>query len=250
VSGAYRGTPAGRAASLIKGAARVQQLGDGASFSMTPMSDGWSGIDQAVSAMQTNVENALRDQRVRRACEWILHNAKAKGGDRLAEAEAIFDFVLARVEYRRDPSWLELIQDPRVLLARIEETEEQEGPGQGWAAGDCDDHAQLTEVLGLEVRLPVVSVLVAHDVGTFSLSHADLLAAMQKAWEQQGEPPIHVYAAMRKPNQEPSQAWLDGDDDAPSGLVSLDTARPGACFGKHIGGGYVRYVRDAVDSGT
>jgi len=203
------------------------------------MVDGWPGIEAAVLAMQTNVEAALRDQRVRRATEFVLHAWGAKGGDRRQEAHAIYDFVRSRVEYRRDPAWLELIQDPRVLLARIEEY--------GWAAGDCDDHAQLIEVMGLEVRLPMVSVLVGESPEPFTWPTAKLLAAMQAAFDAGRPAPIHVYAAMREhpSSPDPSQAWLDGDDDAPSYLISLDTARPGARFDAHVGG-VVRYIRPAL----
>ncbi len=215
-------------------------------FTATPMRDGWSGIEQAVHAMQCNVECSLLDQRVRQACIEILHNARARGGDRHDEARAIFDFVLGRVEYRRDPAWLEFIQDPRALLAHIETTERLEGRGRGWAAGDCDDHAQLVQALAFQVRLPVVSVLVAEHSDFFRMSRDALLVEMVRAFREGRRAPVHVYAALRAHKYaEPSQEWLEGDDEAESGLISLDTARPGATFGEHVPG-LVRYVRPAT----
>lgn len=213
--------------------------GDLVKLALGPMADGWPGIDSAVNAMQVNVEAALRDQRVRRVTEFVLHRWGAKGGDRKAEAHAIYDFVDSRVDYRRDPAWMELIQDPRVLLARIE--------GHGWAAGDCDDHAQLAELMGLEVRLPMCSVLVAPSLEPFQWSLEKLVAETKRATEKNLPVPIHVYAAMKEhpSSPEPSRAWLDGDDDAPSYLISMDTARPGAKFGEHVKG-MIRYVRPPV----
>lgn len=229
----------------------TQARGTQVIFASTPMPNGWPGINAALITMQANVTRALHDQRVRKAAEAILHEAGAPGGDRLHEALAFYRFVRERVDYRRDPAWLEYIQDPRALLAHIESTERSElrrgsGPGRGWAAGDCDDHAQLVALLCFQVRLPVVQVLVAEDDRLFQLPLDALLSEFERA-QRNGRPvPVHVYCAMRESkNAEPSPEWLNGDDRYPSGLVSLDTARPGAAFNEHVSG-MTRYVRPAV----
>lgn len=184
-------------------------------FTAIPLLDGWEGIDQSVRAMQDYIGAGLHDPRVRRVAEWILR--PARDGDRMSEASVIYEFVRRHVQYRRDPAWMELLEDPRIMLARIERF--------GWAAEDCDGHSMLSALLGLQVRLPMALVLVGPDHRT---------------------PPVHVYAAMRESeDSRPSQAWLDGDDSAPSGLVSMDTARPGAAFDEHAAG-FVRRVVSAV----
>jgi len=172
-------------------------------LSTSELGDGWVAVMQAILAMQAFVLSGLHDPRVRTACEFIVHGAP--GGNRLREAERIFDFTGERVDYRRDPSWMEHIADPRLLLARIE--------AHGWAAEDCDGHATLEALLGFQVRLPMTFVL---------------------AGPCADEPPVHVYAAMwERPGAAPSLEWQRGDDEAPSGLISMDTARPGARFGVH-----------------
>jgi hypothetical protein len=185
-------------------------------FVSVPMLDGAAGIRQAVAKMQAFVELGLHDPRVRRVAEWILRGVP--GGDRCGEARRFFDFILAHVEYRRDPAWMEQIKDPRLILAQIEAF--------GWSAEDCDGHATLAALLGFQVRLPMCLVL-ASETKVDPLHDAD----------------AHVYAAMwEAPGAVASDAWLNGNDDAPSGLVSLDTARPGAEFGRHAPGFYRRVV--------
>ena len=219
---------------------------DGVIEARSLMPNGWPGINAALAAMQGNIEACLFDIRVRQACIEILHHAGARGGDREDEARGIFDFVLQRVEYRRDPAWFEFIQDPRILLKHIEDTERAEGRGRGWAAGDCDDSAQLVAILGFQVRLDIELVLVARDHKPFQMSIPELVQAFMDAAAKDEPVPIHVYAAMKENKYaEPSRDWLEGDDRAPSGLISLDTARPGASFREHVPG-MVRYVRPAV----
>ena len=132
-----------------------------------PLKPGWRGTQQTVRKMQHLVAVATIDPRVRRCAEWIVRDAR--GGDRPAEARANFDFVRDSMRFTRDPSDVELLQDPRALLARIAE--------QGWAAGDCDDQSMLTAALGHTIRLPIVFVL---------------LGPAPKVYE-------HVYAAMETP---------------------------------------------------
>ncbi len=187
-----------------------------ATFSSVPMLDGAAGIRQATNKMQALVTVGLHDPRVRRCSEWILRGVPA--GDRCREAERNYDFIAAHVEYRRDPAWMELLEDPRLVLARIEAF--------GWAAEDCDGHAMLAALLGFQTRLPMCFVL-ASETKVDPLNDAD----------------AHVYAAMWEgPGACASNAWLDGNDDAPSGLVSLDTARPGAEFGRHAPGFFRRII--------
>ena len=113
---------------------------------------GLAGItEQTIPAMQRLCAEAVKDQRVRRWAEHVCATAGALGGNRLAEARAIFDFVRAKLKYVRDPSSMELLHDPRTLLERIE--------AHGWAAGDCDDHAIMTAALGHSIRLPIVYVV-------------------------------------------------------------------------------------------
>lgn len=128
---------------------------------------GFAGVEQALEKMRGLLRETQKDKRVRFVAEQIVR--RAPGGDRRAEAREIFDFVLRHVRYTRDPSSVELVQDPRVLLQRIERV--------GWAAGDCDDMALLIAALGHQIALPIVWVL---------------LGPAKDRYE-------HIYAAMEQP---------------------------------------------------
>lgn len=156
------------------------------------LAPGLAGVMQTLPKMERLVAAAVRDPRVRRATEWVVRDAG--GGDRVAEARAIFDFVRRRVRYTRDPSDVELVHEPQLLLERIQNT--------GWAAGDCDDHALLIAGMGHSIRLPIAWVLAGPS----------------------RQEPEHIYAAMAEPGQglEPAE-----------GLLALDTAVPTPVFGRH-----------------
>jgi hypothetical protein len=175
------------------------------SISYERLAPGLAGVMQTLPKMERLVAAAVRDPRVRRATEWVVRDAK--GGDRIAEARAIFNFVLARVRYTRDPSDMEFVQEPQILLERIQNT--------GWAAGDCDDHALLIAAMGHSIRLTIVWVLAGPSRAT----------------------PEHIYAAMALPGQ---------DLEAVDALVALDTASPNATFGRHAPAQLVRWAVPAL----
>lgn len=155
---------------------------------------------QTLPTMESLVRAAVVDPRVRRAAEWIVK--KTSPGDRIAEARAIFDWILERLQFRRDPIDMQLLQDPVTLLTRIQKY--------GWAAGNCAAHAMLAASLGITLRLPIVWVLAGDTV----------------------DEPQHVYAAMRTDTLD-SNAPVESTAD----LVSLDTAVPDPAFGKHAPAG-------------
>lgn len=156
------------------------------SLNHTRLKPGMAGVTQSLDEMRALLRENLKDKRVRYVAEQVVR--RAPGGNRVAEAREIFNFVLKRVRYTRDPSSVELLQDPRILLERIER--------QGWAAGDCDDHALMIAALGHQLSLPIVWVLLGPEKNVYE----------------------HIYAAMEQPNGE---------------LLALDTAVPDPVFGKH-----------------
>lgn len=155
---------------------------------------GREGVDgQTLPVMRRYVRAALEDNRVRRAAEMIVHAAGARGGDRRQEAAALFAWTRAHVRYARDPSHVELVHEPQILLYRIDRY--------GWAAGDCDDQACLIAALGHSIALPVAWVLAGSD-------ERDLQ---------------HIYPAMAL-----DETVADRED-----LLALDTASPRPVFGRH-----------------
>lgn len=167
-----------------------------------PMPPGIDGVKRkTLPSMQWFVDERVNDPLVRRAAEHVVR--RAPYGDRVGEAREIFGWVRRYVQWRRDPTNREMVVDPKELIARADRD--------GWAAGDCDDHATLTATLGHSVRLPIVYVLVGPDANDVK----------------------HVYAAMALGPE------IRGEDD----LLALDTGRPdGVVFGRHSHAPYMAWV--------
>lgn len=175
--------------------APVAPRAPGLSVRWVPLSAGIRGTRSTLGRMRVLTWNAVLNPNVRRASEWIAQNGGARGGRRLEEARALFDWQDYRLTYRRDPSGTDLLQDPvSVLLSRIEKF--------GGAAGDCDDHAMVAASLGHAIRLPIWWVLAGWEPGDYQ----------------------HVYAAMA----------LKPDPRTEADFLALDTGTDrAAVFGKH-----------------
>lgn len=144
---------------------------------------------------------AILDPRVRRASEFVVHDALP--GDRIGEAHEIFRFLERRLEFRRDPTTTQFLQSPVTLIERIDRL--------GWAAGNCANHSMMAATLGHEVRLPLVWVLAGMAPGEFE----------------------HIYCAMRLDGLELNAPVGDVLND----LLSLDTGSPwnhAPAFGRHV----------------
>ena len=157
-------------------------------------SGGWSAIQRK------RLPCAYLDPRVLDVAHGICHDANAPGGDREAEARAIFNFIVRRCEYRRDPKGTDLARDPLLMLKQIQE--------RGYTAGDCNNQANLFALLGSAIRLPMWWVLCARDADSY----------------------VHIYPAMAcSPDFD-----LSGEPATDSELLALDTASPPApVFGRH-----------------
>ncbi len=170
----------------------------------TDLEPGIAGNQQTLTEMRAQVLEHYLDPRVSYAVSHILEKAGAPGGDRQAEARALFDFLASVVRYQRTPTNTDTTYDPTILLSRIEKD--------GFGAGNCNNHATLMATLGHSVRLPIVWVLLGASPDAYS----------------------HVYAAMDL------RAGATGTLDDPLGfptsaddLLALDTGTPSPRFGVH-----------------
>lgn len=101
--------------------------------------DGLSGNIQTVSFMKKVAKQRASHPLVR---EFALKIIQAYGVNNHAykdEALAIGDFVLNRVRYVRDPRDHELLQDPVMMIEKLEK--------HGFTQGDCDDMALFIATL-------------------------------------------------------------------------------------------------------
>jgi hypothetical protein len=176
----------------------------GLTASYEDLAPGIAGNQQTLAKMRALLKRAFLDPRVAYAVSHVLQAAHAAPGDRVSEARALFDFLVARCPYRRAPTNTDTSVDPLVLLARIEKD--------GFASGNCNQQANLMACLGHSVRLPIVWVLVGPDRDAFT----------------------HIYAALD------TRPGATGTADDPLGmptslddLVALDTGTPLPVWNRH-----------------
>ena len=113
--------------------------------------EGDAGVARTVARMRELIRVSSLDPSVREAAEETVAYLPHDQG---AEADAILDWILGRVDYRPDPLHTELLQEPAWLVARI-----QAG---GRPQADCDD---LT-LLALSMLSSIGFVTEIHVVAT------------------------------------------------------------------------------------
>jgi len=110
-------------------------------FTDRPLPAGFDGVRQTVRAMSALVRMHERTPFLRQ----LLLAAHSRRADLPQTLINVLDWVVQNVEYQRDPPDVELVQSPRVTMAR--------------RAGDCDDLsvliASMLATLGYRVRFVV-----------------------------------------------------------------------------------------------
>lgn len=125
--------------------------------------DGEMGIAQTVAAMIALSHDPETTQEIRDMALWIINNAGAT--TEMQKAEAIYNWMVDRVAYNRDPVYREFVQPP-INLLRLS-FENYPGPPPSQSAGDCDDHATaiaaLLSAAGFLTRFVVTAESVEED---------------------------------------------------------------------------------------
>ncbi len=107
------------------------------------------GVELTLQRMRRHVQAARTDPGMRAAVLEALRGVREK--DQLAEAQSLFEWVLERTRFTRDPRGVELLQEPTYLLRQIRK--------EGVAYTDCDDatmlFAALAETAGYPTRFRV-----------------------------------------------------------------------------------------------
>ncbi len=78
---------------------------------------GVQAIYNTLNRMKDVINRSIRNWKVRDFAAWIV--SRVAPHDKLGEAQAIFDFVQQRVRYCHDPSGLEMLTTPDILIDKI-----------------------------------------------------------------------------------------------------------------------------------
>ena len=87
---------------------------------VTYISDNGYGVQaiyNTLDAMKEIINKSIRNWKVRDFATWVVRNVAPH--DKAEEARAVFDFVQQKVRYCYDPSGLEMLTTPDVLIDKI-----------------------------------------------------------------------------------------------------------------------------------
>lgn len=110
---------------------------------MMALPDGLAGNIATIEFMSKIAREKAHHPKAREFATKILTAYNVNSHAYKDEALAIGDFVKTRVRYVRDPRDAEMLQDPIMLIDKIE--------NQGQASGDCDDMSLLIATLLLAI---------------------------------------------------------------------------------------------------
>lgn len=105
--------------------------------------------------------------------------AEAAGGDGVAQAEQIRDWLESHVDFLRDPDGVEMLHGPVWQIQQIQRN--------GNEQVDCDDVAMLSAALGKSVGLRARFVVVAFDRANAPYRHV---------WTELSPPSVPVWVDM------------------------------------------------------
>lgn len=105
--------------------------------------EGLAGNLRTIQVMQKVARERAGHPLVREYALKIIQVARVPSHNYAEEALAIGDFVKRRVRYTRDPRDHELLQDPVMMIEKLEK--------EGFTSGDCDDMSLLIATLLLAI---------------------------------------------------------------------------------------------------
>ena len=126
-------------------------------YRLSAIPSGLAGTDATLKEIARLVEHDLQRPQLRLLATRILRRHAIPSKHHLAEARALYNYVVRTVRYQKDPIGLETVQSPTVTLQL--------------RAGDCDDHsgllAGLAAAVGIPARFRVVGYADDHIVHIF-----------------------------------------------------------------------------------
>lgn len=123
-------------------------------YRLSAIPTGSAGTDATVQEIARLVKHDLHRPKIRLLATKILTNRSIPSKQTLSEAKAIYQYIVRRVRYQKDPVGIETVQSPMVTNSL--------------RAGDCDDHsafvAGLASAVGIPVRFRVIGYAPDHVV--------------------------------------------------------------------------------------
>src|SRR5690348_15235618 len=159
--------------------------------SAVPLLAGDAGVAQTIALMRRLIDSGVKNPRINALAVSILQQSGAPQHDPLAEARAIYSWMLANIRFVNDPVGVD--QDGTINAKETLRTPETT---LNIAAGDCDDFTVLMSTLLQSIGLSTRIITVASDPSDPSQF-------------------THVYP----------EVLIDGE------WIPVDAARPGAQFG-------------------
>lgn len=132
-----------------------------------PLLNGDAGVSQTVAKMRELIDQALRDPQIKALANSIVQNVPPH--DDMAEATAIYQWVLSNIRFTKDPINKETLFPPSELLQS--------------RAGDCDDFTMLIATLLMAIGINARAITVsAPSEDPSQFSHIYPEAQIDGAW--------------------------------------------------------------------
>lgn len=133
----------------------------------TPLLNGDAGVSQTVAKMRELIDQALRDPQIKALANNIVHSVPPH--DDMAEAMAVYQWVLSNIRFTKDPINKETLFPPSELLRN--------------RAGDCDDFTMLIATLLMAIGINARAITVsAPSEDTSQFSHIYPEAQIDGSW--------------------------------------------------------------------
>jgi hypothetical protein len=122
---------------------------------------GESGTDETVRRLGALIKSANQRPKLHILATHILSQKNVPAKNDLAAARALWSWIRQNIRFVKDPTNVELIQDPELTAFQIR-------------AGDCDDHAALMAALAASIGIPARLSVIGNDPQNFQHIFAEV----------------------------------------------------------------------------
>ena len=124
--------------------------------------DGEPGTDETLRQLGQLIVDSQKRPKIRILATHILSQNAVPQKNDAAAALALFGWIKKNIRYQKDPTHVEVVQDPEITAFQIR-------------AGDCDDQAALMGALASSVGIPARLTVIGNNRNNFSHIFAEVL---------------------------------------------------------------------------